>query len=179
MYASLDRSDADHRVCRELIESADESLVIPEPVLAEVDYWIHAKLHAGVLVALLDDIVSGAYVVEPLAASDFSRIMEICDRYADADVLAATDQPGLADQLLPGLGQRQRLDRRHPGEALQPQHQLELRGQGLAVHHDRAPQQGTLLLRREVHQRAEDGGLEAEPDIRHRRNICHPLFTLQ
>ena len=38
------------------------------------------------LVALLDDVVAGAYTVEPLPTPDFSRILEICDRYSDADV---------------------------------------------------------------------------------------------
>jgi hypothetical protein len=55
-------------------------------VLVEVDYWIHARLHAGVLVALLDDIVAGAYVVEDLQPVDYGRIRELCDQYADADI---------------------------------------------------------------------------------------------
>ncbi len=86
LYASLDRSDADHASCRALIEAADEPLVIPAPVLVEVDYWIHLRLHPGVLVALLDDVVAGAYRIEELHDEDYSRIREICDRYADADV---------------------------------------------------------------------------------------------
>ena len=86
LYASLDRSDADHKRCRALIEASDELLVIPAPVLVEVDYWIHTRLHPGVLVALLDDVVAGAYQIEELHAEDYSRIREICDRYADADV---------------------------------------------------------------------------------------------
>ncbi len=86
LYASLDRSDADHAACRQLIEEANEILVIPAPVLVEVDYWIHARLHAGVLVAVLDDIVAGAYVVEDLRPADYERVRELCDRYADADV---------------------------------------------------------------------------------------------
>ncbi len=86
LYASLDRSDADHTACRRLIEASDEPLVIPAPVLVEVDYWIHARLHAGVLVALLDDIVSGAYRIEELLLEDYRRIREVCDRYADAGV---------------------------------------------------------------------------------------------
>ncbi len=61
LYASLDRSDAAHTGCRRLIEIATEPLSIPSPVLVEVDYWIHTRLHAGVLTALLDDIVDGAY----------------------------------------------------------------------------------------------------------------------
>lgn len=86
LYASLDRSDDDHASCRSLIEAADEPLVIPAPVLVEVDYLIHRSLHPGVLVALLSDIESGAYDVIPLVASDYRRVRELCDRYADADI---------------------------------------------------------------------------------------------
>jgi predicted nucleic acid-binding protein len=86
LYASLDRSDADYAACRHLIETADEPLIVPAPVLVEVDYWIHARLHSGVLVALLDDIVSGAYRVQELLGEDYPRIRELCDRYADADI---------------------------------------------------------------------------------------------
>jgi predicted nucleic acid-binding protein len=86
LYASLDRSDADHRRCRALVEAADEPLVIPAPVLVEVEYWIQARLHSGVLVALLDDIVSGAYRVEDLRLEDYRRARELCDRYGDSDI---------------------------------------------------------------------------------------------
>ena len=120
LYASLDRSDADYRSCRSLIETANEPLIVPAPVLVEVDYWIHARLHVGVLVALLDDVADGAYVVEDLRAEDYRRIRTLCDRYADADigfvdaaVLAITerlDEPKLAT-----------LDRRH-FSLLRPRH---------------------------------------------------------
>jgi predicted nucleic acid-binding protein len=86
LYASLDRSDDDHARCRSLIEEADEPLLIPAPVLVEVEYLIHRSLHPGVLVALLSDIESGAYDVAALAGSDYRRVRELCDRYADADI---------------------------------------------------------------------------------------------
>ena len=41
LYASLDRDDAAYRSCRALIEDATEQLIIPAPVLVEVDYWSH------------------------------------------------------------------------------------------------------------------------------------------
>ena len=86
LCASLDRSDADYAACRRLIETADEPLVIPAPVLVEVDYWVHARLHPGVLVALLDDVNAGACRVEELEPQDYQRIREVCDQYADSDV---------------------------------------------------------------------------------------------
>jgi predicted nucleic acid-binding protein len=86
LHASLDRSDADHVVCRRLIEEADEPLVIPAPVLVEVDYWVTIRLHPGVFVALMDDIIVGAYRVEELQTEDYRRIRDLCDRYADSDI---------------------------------------------------------------------------------------------
>ena len=86
LYASLDRSDADHGTCRSLIEAADEALVIPAPVLVEVDYWIHQRLGPGTLVALLADIEDGAYEIADLLPADYKRVREVCDRYADSDI---------------------------------------------------------------------------------------------
>jgi predicted nucleic acid-binding protein len=120
LYATLDRSDADHAACRSLIESTSEPLVIPSPVLVEVDYWIHQRLQPGALVALLGDIEEGAYAVENLLPADYRRVREVCDRYADADVgfvdaavlavVERLDEPKLAS-----------LDHRHFG-LLRPRH---------------------------------------------------------
>ena len=85
-YATLDRSDAQYQRCLDLFQHTNEMLVIPAPVLVEVDWLVHTRLHAGVFLSLLDDIVAGAYRIEELQAEDYRRIREICDRYADADV---------------------------------------------------------------------------------------------
>ena len=120
LYASLDRSDADHAACRALIEGADEPLVIPAPVLVEVDYWIHRHLHPGALVALLADIEAGAYTVVDLVAADYTRVRELCDRYADADI-------GFVDAAVLAIVERLNepklatLDRRHFA-LLRPRH---------------------------------------------------------
>lgn len=124
LYASLDRSDADHAACRALIESADEALVIPAPVLVEVDYWIGQRLHPGALVALLADIEAGAYLVADLAGADYARVRELCDRYADADI-------GFVDAAIFAIVERLNepklatLDRRHFG-VLRPRHRASI-----------------------------------------------------
>ena len=120
LYASLDRSDQDHAACRALIEAADEPLVIPAPVLVEVDYWIHQRLNPGALVALLTDIEAGAYVVADLTASDYTRVRELCDRYADADI-GFVDAAVLAVVERLGEAKLATLDRRHFG-LLRPRH---------------------------------------------------------
>ncbi|MBI4299437.1 MAG: PIN domain-containing protein [Chloroflexi bacterium] len=86
LYASLDRTDAQYRRCLDLLQDTLEPLVIPAPVLIEVDWLVHSRLHAGVFLALLDDILAGAYHVEEVQPEDYRRIRELCDRYADADV---------------------------------------------------------------------------------------------
>ena len=125
IYASLDRSDDEHARCRRLIEEADEPLLIPAPVLVEVDYLIHRSLTPGVLVALLGDIESGAYDVVNVTPGDHRRIAELCDRYADSDIgyvdaavlaiVERLDEPKLAT-----------LDRRH-FSLLRPRHVEALR----------------------------------------------------
>lgn len=120
LYASLDRRDAHHRSCRRLIEDATEPLVIPSPVLVEIDYWARKWLSPGVFVALLDDVAEGAYLVEDLLPSDYRRIRELCDRYADSDI-------GFVDAAVLAVVERLNepklatVDRRHFG-MLRPRH---------------------------------------------------------
>jgi len=120
LYASLDRSDQDYAACRALIEAANEPLVIPAPVLVEVDYWIHRRLGPGALVALLADIEAGAYVVADLTTSDYARVRELCDRHADADV-GFVDAAVLAVVERLGEAKLATLDRRRFG-LLRPRH---------------------------------------------------------
>lgn len=86
----------------------------------EVDYWIHQRLHPGVLVALLDDIIAGAYSVEELHDDDYVRVRELCARYDDADI-------GFVDAAVLAVVERLRepklatLDHRHFG-TLRPRH---------------------------------------------------------
>lgn len=120
LYAALDRSDADHVPCRRLLETAGEALLIPAPVLVEVEYWTSRSLGTGAWLALLDDIAAGAFVVEDLVAGDYRRVRELCDRYADADI-------GFLDAAVLAVTERlaepkpATLDRRHFG-ALRPRH---------------------------------------------------------
>jgi len=120
LYAALDRDDADHAACRRLIESSQEPITVPAPVLVELEYWTQKRLGTGAWLALLDDIDAGAFTVEDLTPADYRRVRELCDRYADADigfvdaaVLAVTER--LAEPKLATL------DRRHFG-TLRPRH---------------------------------------------------------
>ncbi|HXK32826.1 MAG TPA: VapC toxin family PIN domain ribonuclease [Dehalococcoidia bacterium] len=120
VYALLDRRDSAHLACRRLIDAADEALVLPAPVLAEVDYWVSARLHAGIFVALLDDVLAGAYRIEALDGGDIRRVRDLCEQYAEADI-------GFVDAAVLAIVERLNepklatLDRRHFG-VLRPRH---------------------------------------------------------
>jgi predicted nucleic acid-binding protein len=95
-------------------------LVFPSPVLPEVDYWIHIRLHAGVRSAWLENIATGAFEVENLLRDDYVRIRQLCDRYVDADI-------GFVDAAVAAVTERlgepklATLDRRH-FNLLRPRH---------------------------------------------------------
>jgi uncharacterized protein len=112
LYAALDRRDARHRDCRDLLERAEEMLIVPSPVLPELDYLVAGALGTGAMVAFLADVEDGAFVIEDLLFEDYPRVRDLVDRYSDADVgfvdaavLAITER--LAEPKLATL------DRRH------------------------------------------------------------------
>jgi predicted nucleic acid-binding protein len=120
LYASLDRRDRDHAACRRLIETAEEPLVIPSPVLPEVDYLVSERLGPAPMVALLRDVEAGAYRVEELAREDYPRVRELIDRYADADI-GFVDAGVLAVVERLGEPKLATLDRRH-FSVMRPRH---------------------------------------------------------
>jgi uncharacterized protein len=120
LYAALDRRDAAHARSRALLERVQEPLVVPSPVLVEVDYWVRKWLGPGTFVAFLADVEVGGYRVEDLLPDDYRRVRELCDRYADADI-------GFVDAAVLAIVERLNepklatLDHRHFG-MLRPRH---------------------------------------------------------
>ncbi|MSQ35652.1 MAG: PIN domain-containing protein [Dehalococcoidia bacterium] len=112
LLGALDRTDPAHDRCRALIESERGALLVPTPVLVELDYWLRDPLYQGAFLAVLRNVVEGAYTVVDLVPADYERARELCTRYADADVgfvdaavlaiVERLDEPKLAT-----------LDRRH------------------------------------------------------------------
>lgn len=86
LFAFLDRRDAHHAASSQLIRNADEPLVVPSPVLVEVDYWAGQVLGNSARLALLSDIRDGNLQVEDLLPEDYDRVYEVIERYSDADI---------------------------------------------------------------------------------------------
>jgi uncharacterized protein len=112
LFALLDSSDRQHRACRALIEGTSEVRVIPSPVLVELDQLVSSRGPASGFIALLSDLIDGAYHVADLERDDYGRVRELCEQYEDADI-------GFVDASVVAIGERlgekkiATLDRRH------------------------------------------------------------------
>jgi len=101
LYAAMDRADQDHVACSRLLETADEPVLVPAPVIVELDWLASQRLHPDAFRSFLADIEDGRLEVVDLGAQDYPRVRELLDRYrdlalgfVDAAVLALVERAG-------------------------------------------------------------------------------------
>jgi predicted nucleic acid-binding protein len=99
LLATADSDDADHRRCRELLESDPGPLVTSALVIAEAAYLIDRQLGPVAEAALFTSITDGALRLEDLEHSDWARIAELVVTYSDLRL-------GGADASLVALAER-------------------------------------------------------------------------
>jgi predicted nucleic acid-binding protein len=80
------------------------SLVVPAPVIAEIDYLLARRYGDAARRAFLADLVAGRYAAACLEREDYAVVAELHARYADLEL-------GLADCSLVVLAQRYRTTR--------------------------------------------------------------------
>ena len=120
LYASADRDDAAHTACLELFQAAREPLVVPAPVLVELDWLMTARLGSAAFDTVLCSIEERSLSVEDLRQGDYARIRELRTRYADLAL-------GFTDAAVVAVAERYderrlvSLDRRHFG-VVRPRH---------------------------------------------------------
>ena len=89
-------------------------------VLAELDYWCARRLPPTAWLTFLDDVLVGAYRVEPPVHADLARCRDLQAAYRDLSI-------GIVDACVIALAERYgepkvaTLDRRHFG-AVRPAH---------------------------------------------------------
>lgn len=112
LLAALDAADPEHAACAALLSEANEDLVVPTLVLAELDYWCHKRLGVAAWLIFLDDLREGVYRAECPTSADLKRCHELQSRYADQP-LGVVDASVLA--LVERLDERKlaTLDHRH------------------------------------------------------------------
>jgi uncharacterized protein len=86
VLASLDRSEPRHVDCRQLIDRTDDRVVVPAPILCELDHLIHTRLGPLAMPRFLRRVRHGELEMEQLELADLDRTIELMERYADLDV---------------------------------------------------------------------------------------------
>lgn len=114
VVAALDAADPQHEACVELLGRADEELVVPTLVLAEIDYVCHERLTSETWTSFLEDVLGGAYAVAPPTTHDLARCLELQSTYRDLG-LGVVDASVIALVERYGEPKVATLDRRHFG----------------------------------------------------------------
>src|SRR5260221_3251454 len=66
LYAAMDRADADHQACAELLADSPERLFVPAPVIVELDWLAYKRLGPQPFSAFLADVEDEAIIVVDL-----------------------------------------------------------------------------------------------------------------
>lgn len=112
LYAAMDQSDADHIVCSQLFESTSEAILVPAPVVVELDWLSSRRLGPKPFLSFLADVDEERLEVVELDRADYIRIRELMDRYGDLPL-------GFVDAALVAIAERRgetkllTLDHRH------------------------------------------------------------------
>jgi predicted nucleic acid-binding protein len=85
LYATLDADDRYHGPCTSLLSAVRGQRIVPAPALTEVDWLCGRRSHSAFSV-VLDQIDTGALVVEDLVSADYRRVAELLEAYADLKV---------------------------------------------------------------------------------------------
>ena len=118
LYAAAARRDNNHGRCvtlkgtGELLTNASRPLLVGELVVTEVAYLLNDRIGPHAELAFSRAISSGELTVEPVADSDWSRITELTEQYADLP-LGIVDSSVIALAERRGLAEIATLDRRH------------------------------------------------------------------
>jgi uncharacterized protein len=88
----------------EILRAEPESIVVPAPTTAEIDYLLGRRFGDAARRAFLTDLAAGRFAVGCLERQDYPAIIELETRYADLGL-------GLADCSLVVLAQRHKTTR--------------------------------------------------------------------
>jgi predicted nucleic acid-binding protein len=114
IYAALDENDADHSNCFELLSSEKEQLVVPAPVLVELDYFIGKNASVDAWVVFCEDLAAGAYTVFSIDAGLAVQCARLQATYADSNLGFVDASVFITCEVL-GEDRVATLDRRHFG----------------------------------------------------------------
>ncbi|WP_216917736.1 type II toxin-antitoxin system VapC family toxin [Nocardia noduli] len=125
LVAVLNKNDADHQRCLDLLETHPGPLLVPSPVLAEVCYFLETRVGPQIEAAFLESIAANEIELVELTRTDLQRMAELVRKYADFP-LGAVDAAVLAVAERLGVREVATLDLRH-FSAVRTRHSTPLR----------------------------------------------------
>ncbi len=112
VYAYYDRSDRWHARARALVEREQRGLILPAPVIPEVDHLLGHRLGARSRQTFYSGIVEGYYLVADLQRDGYARVAEVNRRFDELE-LGFVDAAIIALAEALGLRRVATTDRRH------------------------------------------------------------------
>ena len=86
VYAYYDASDAWHERALRVLDRAAGPLLLPAPVIPEVDHLLGRRLGRPAREMLYEGIVGDAYLVVDLPAAGYARVAELNRQFADLEL---------------------------------------------------------------------------------------------
>jgi hypothetical protein len=83
LYAAMDRADIDHEASKRLLSETLERLLVPAPVVVELEWLASSRLGPQPFSSFLSDVESDEIGVVELVSADYVRVRELLTRYAD------------------------------------------------------------------------------------------------
>lgn len=86
VYAYYDRSDAWHERARRVMQAEEGGLVLPAPVIPEVDHLLGVRLGLKSRPTFYSGITGGSYVVVDLPTAGYRRVVALNRQFDDLDL---------------------------------------------------------------------------------------------
>jgi predicted nucleic acid-binding protein len=83
VYAYYDRSDQWHARARALLQAEARGLILPAPVIPEIDHLLGARLGDKSRMAFYGGITGGHFLVADLPRQLYGRVADINQQFAD------------------------------------------------------------------------------------------------
>jgi uncharacterized protein len=112
VYAYYDRSDRWHRRARKVVQGEQRGLILPAPVIPEIDHLLGQRLGAKSRLTFYAGIVEGYYLIADLPKEAYARVDDLNRRFDDLNL-------GFVDAAIAALAETLELkriattDRRH------------------------------------------------------------------
>jgi uncharacterized protein len=103
LYALYDQKDLWHSASRKLVEEGSWPLIVPTPVIPEVDYLLGERLGSRAQTIFYQGLADGSFLIADLPIESYPRILELNQKYpklrlgfVDAAVLTMAENLGLS-----------------------------------------------------------------------------------